>query len=135
MKKLLTFFLVALLTFSVSWARTYSYTLLKGDFTAPTQAAVTLTLANVDWALSGTPVGDPYLGNVDGTKGLQFGTANSPYSELSLSTTGISGTIQSITVNASTARSASATLSVTVGGVSYINYSLTTSSSDYTSSG
>ena len=135
MKRLLTFFLIALLTFGVGWARTYSYTFKKSDFSASAQQ--TVTLSEVEWTFSGTVGGSgtPYFGNVDSNKGLQFGSGSNPFTYLSLSTTGISGTIQSITVNASTASSATASLSVTVGGTSYISSNLTTSATDYTGTG
>ena len=132
MKKLLTFFLTALLAFSVGWAATYSYTFQR-VFTENPQ---TVTLIDVAWTFSGTATSaGEYYGNVDGTKGLQFGSGNKPWRSISLKTAGISGTIQSITINASTASSASATLVVTVGGSSFINQTLTDAATPYTGTG
>ena len=135
MKKILTFFLTALLAFSVGWAaETYSHTFKSTDSWS-SQIPQTVTLSSIEWTLDGTCSNGLYLGNIDGTKGKQFGSGSKPFSELSLSTTGISGTITSITVNASTASGASATLSVTVGGTSFINRTLTTTATDYTGTG
>ncbi len=128
MNRLLTFLLTALLAFSVGWAETtYSYTFESKQFSANE----TKTLGGIDWTLAGN---GGYWG-YDGTKGQQFGSGSSPYKSLTLSTSGIPGTITSITVNASTASSATATLNVTVGGTSYISHALTTSATNYTGSG
>ena len=134
MKKLLTFFLTALLAFGVGWAETYSHSFGPSDAWG-TEIPQTVTLSNISWTLDGTYTGDLYLGNVDANKGKQFGSGSRPFSALSLSTTGITGTITSITVNASTASSATANLSVTVGGTSFINSSLTSTATNYTGTG
>ena len=132
MNRLLTFFTIALLTFGIGWAATYSYTFSR-VFTENPQ---TKTLNEVDWTFSGTATtSGEYYGNVDAEKGLQLGSGNKPWRAVSFTTSGISGTIQSITVNACTASSATANLSVTVGGVSYINSALTASSTNYTGEG
>ena len=114
MKKLLTFFLTALLAFGVGWATevTYSYTFTSKQFTANNQ---TKTLNDVDWTLTG----DGGYWGYDGTKGQQFGSGSSPYKTLNLTTTGIPGTVKSVTVNASTASGATASIFVRVDGTLY----------------
>jgi hypothetical protein len=135
MKKILTFLMTALLAFGVGWAATYSHTFKSTDSWG-TQIPQTVTLSSIDWTLDGTCPNGLYLGNIDSSKGKQFGSGTKPFTSLSLTTNGIAGTITSITVNASTANSASANLSVTVGGTSFINnQSLTTSATDYSGTG
>ena len=128
MKKLITLFLFATLAASVGWADTYSYTFENKQFSSNG----TKDLGGVSWTLAGD--GD-YWG-YDVTKGQQFGSGNSPYKSLTLSTTGISGTIQSVTVNASMAKDGVGTISISVGGTSYLsNQSLTSSATNYTGTG
>ncbi|MBR5639005.1 MAG: chitobiase/beta-hexosaminidase C-terminal domain-containing protein [Muribaculaceae bacterium] len=128
MKKLITLFLIATLATSVGWADEYSYTFTSKQFSTNGSK----DLGGVTWTLSG----DGNYWGYDGTKGQQFGSGTSPYKTLSLTTSGISGTIQSVAVNASTANSASANISISVGGTTYLsNQSLTSTATTYTSSG
>lgn len=132
MKKLLSLLLIATLTTAVGWAETYTYT-----FTGKVYSALeTQTLNGVSWTLSGTTNdNEPFFGS-DNNKGHQFGSSSHYFTSLLLSTTAISGNIQSITINASTASSSNAKLAVTVGGSSYIqNLSLSTVATDYTGTG
>ena len=73
----------------------------------------------------------------DGTKGVHYGTGSAQVTYINLSTSGISGTISKIVVNASTASGVSATVSVTVGGSAFGGdaKSLSTTATDYTFSG
>lgn len=128
MKKLLILFLAVILATSVGWAETYSYTFTSKVFSANG----TKDLGSVSWTLAG----DGGYWGYDGTKGQQFGSGSSPYKSLSLTTSGISGTIQSVTVNASMAKDGVGTMNVTVGGKSYIsNQSLTENATTYTGTG
>lgn len=128
MKKLFSVLLAATLCIGVGWAEEYSYTFAQKVFSANG----TQILGNVSWVLAG----DGGYWGYDGTKGQQFGSGSDPYKYLSLSTTGISGTVQSVKVNASTAKDAIATMSITVGGTSYLsNHSLTTTATNYTGTG
>ena len=112
-----------------AWADEYSYTFQAKQFSSNGAK----TLNDVSWTLSGN---GNYWG-YDGTKGQQFGSGSSPYKTLSLKTSDISGTITEIVVNASTASSAIATISCTVGDSDFGTQaqSLSTSATNYTFSG
>lgn len=71
--------------------------------------------ATVTWLVSSDGTQSTY----DGTKGIHYGTGSSAVKYITLSTSGISGTIKKVVVNASTANSVSATVGVTVGGSSF----------------
>lgn len=133
MKRLITLFLFATLAASVGWADTYSFTFGSKVFSS----LGTQTLNDVNWTLGGTTNDDQTFYGFDSNgRGQQFGSASHYFTSLSLSTSGISGTIQSVKVNASTANGGNGKLSVTVGGTSYIsNQSLTTTATDYTGTG
>lgn len=112
-----------------TWGETYSYTFTSKQFSGNN----TVSLNNVNWTLAG----DGNFWGYDGTKGQQFGSGSSPYKSLSLTTNNINGTISEIVVNASTASSANASLSCTVGGSAFGGNAktLSTSANDYTFSG
>ena len=114
---------------SMSWAEDYTYTFTSKQFSSNS----TVSLSGVSWTLAG----DGGYWGYDGTKGQQFGSGNNPYKSLSLSTSGISGTITSIVVNASTGSSATATISCTVGGDAFgtQSQSLSATATNYTFSG
>ena len=97
------------------------------SFTIPKISSYTsYTINGVSWTVAGT--GGALGQNVDGTKGAQIGTAKNPATALSFSTSGISGTITSITVNTSGASSVSATVAVSVGSTSFNSNGNTTRS-------
>ena len=131
MKKLFSLLTLALLTMS-AWAatNTYSYTFGSKTFSADGTA----TLNGVEWTLATVATDDGYYG-YDGTKGQQFGSGSKPCSEVTLSTSGISGTITKVTVNASTGSQATATMEVTVGGDSFISTDLTSTATNYSGTG
>jgi hypothetical protein len=87
-------------------------------------------LSSVSWAASAT--GGAYWG-YDATKGQQFGSSGSPATNLTISTSGISGTISSVKVNTSGASSITGTVSVSVGGTSFTNASATSATLTATS--
>ena len=93
-------------------ATDYSYTFSAKVY----EAAGAQTLGTVSWTMSGT--GGSYFG-YDATKGQQFGSGSKPYSAVSLSTSGISGTISSIVVNTSGAKDINATVAVSVGSTAF----------------
>lgn len=128
MKKfLLSIFAVMLAVFSVNAAE-YSYTFTKSQFSANGKK----TLNNVEWTLSGN---GGYWG-YDGTKGQQFGSGSKPYKSLTLSTSGIEGTITKIVINTSGGSKVNATLTVSVGGATFgTKKTLTASAVDYTFTG
>ena len=114
---------------SNAWATDYSYT-----FSSQQYAAVgAKTLNGVSWIMAGT--GGSFFG-YDGTKGQQFGSGNKPFSAMSLTTSGISGTITSVVVNTSGANGTNATVAVSVDGNNFkcndeTTASLTTTATDY----
>ena len=115
MKRLLTFLTLLTVFIGVGFAEDYSWTLGYKDFVNSSGSSTdggTVTKNNVSWTYSACP----YVASENGTsgKGVQFGFGSKPVRTFSLSTSGISGTITSVKVNASTANSATATLSVSV---------------------
>ncbi|MBO4840322.1 MAG: chitobiase/beta-hexosaminidase C-terminal domain-containing protein [Bacteroidaceae bacterium] len=112
-----------------AWATDYSYTFSSQQYAA----AGAKTLNGVSWIMAGT--GGSFFG-YDGTKGQQFGSGNKPFSAMSLTTSGISGTITSVVVNTSGASSISGTVAVSVDGNNFecndkTTASLTTTATDY----
>ena len=95
-----------------AWAETYSYTFSSKQFSANG----TQTLNNISWTLSG----DGGYWGYDSTKGQQFGSGSSPYKSLTLSTSGISGTISSVKVNTCGASSIAGTVTINVGSTSFL---------------
>ncbi len=128
MKKfLLSIFAVMLAVFSVQ-AEEYSYTLAKGDGTKFGD----VTWKGVKWNISAD---NTSYCQWDGStsKGYQFGSSKQSCKTLTLSTSGIEGTITEIVVNTSGASSINASLTVSVGGIQYGNSTkLTSASTDYT---
>ncbi len=127
-------------------ATTYSHTFAQSDFSSTgsspkyfeplTQQNV--NLSGVKWDLVLTPKSGGntlYMGNVDGTKGLQFGSGSNSASSIKLSTSGISGTIKSVTVNTSGASDIKGSVTVSVNNSSWGTKSLTKSATDYTFTG
>ena len=131
MKKiLLSIFAVMLAVFSVQ-AQEYSYTLAKGDGTTFGD----VTWNGVEWNISADNTSHCQW---DGStsKGYQFGSGSNPCKTLTLSTSGIEGTITKIVVNTSGASSVNASFTVSVGGTQYGGSTkLTASATDYTFTG
>ena len=96
----------------------------------------TKTLGAYSWTLSTTPSGASFRG-VDATKGQQFGSAGTPATSATLSTSGISGTITTVKVTTSGAASVVATVGVTVGGIVFspTSSSISATSTEYTFTG
>ena len=109
--------------------KTYTWTAEGGQVT---KEAGTVTVSDVEWSFPAAG----YVG-FDAEKGIQIGSKNNPQTTAwTLSTSGISGTVKSVKVNACTAASGVATLSISVGGTSYLSgQSLTTTSTPYTGTG
>ena len=109
-------------------AEEYSYTFSAKQFTANSSK----DLGGVSWTLAG----DGGYWGYDGTKGHQFGSGNIPYKTLTLSTSGIEGTVKKIVLNTSGASSVNATAKITVGGESFgSQIKLTSSATNYTFEG
>jgi hypothetical protein len=128
----LGFMLLAALTFTQASAQqTYTHTFASGDIKAVGDA----TLTGITWNVDAVWNANSYFGFDTAnspSKGFQFGSANNSAQSVTLKTSGISGIISSVVVNAATASSTTATLDVTVGGQSTGAKSLSTSSTDYT---
>lgn len=117
MKKLLLTFLIAFITAlganAADLTSPYSHTFAKGELS---EAAGSKTLSGVSWSWDDMN----YLNfdTSDYKRGVQIGSKSSPQtSGWSIYTTGISGTITSVKVNACTV--GSATLNVSVGGTAF----------------
>ncbi len=83
-----------------------------------------------------TVTSDAAESSYDSTKGIHYGTGKLAVSYLNLSTSGISGTITNISVNASGASKTSAKLDVTVGGAAFgSQQSITSSAAEYNFTG
>ena len=87
-----------------------------------------------DDGVSWSVISDGTESNFDNDKGIHYGTNSASVQYIKLSTSGISGTITKIVVNASTASGVSATAGVTVGGSAFGGnaQSLSTSATNYT---
>lgn len=124
-----------------AWGATNTYTY---TFPKPAELSLSagkdsynLTLDGVDWTLSSTATINNFsFDTQNSSRGLQIGSGSNPSPDFTFSTTGIAGTIKSITVNASTASKASATLTVKVNDTQYGDTkTLTTTATDYTFTG
>lgn len=137
MKKIYFLFLFALIaSMSGLQAETWSYTINSKVW----DAVGTRNLNGVDWTLSAEfGTGGSYFGyeGGDSGKGQQVGASkNREAKTMTLSTSGISGTIKSVTIYTGTASGVNATVNVSVGGVSYGDpASLTTENAPYTFEG
>ncbi len=108
------------------WGTTSTLTFTKacgGSGTADDKTAWTVT-------------SDAAESDYSSTKGIHYGTSKVAVSYLNLTTSGISGTITQIVVNASGASGTSAKLNVTVGGNAFgSEQSLTSNATNYTLTG
>ena len=99
--------------------KTYSYTFVSKVFSSEN---VTKTLNDINWTLSAERMNsntEIYFGN-DKTKGQQFGSIKKPVKTATFTTSGITGTIKSISVVAWNASKKSNTqLKVSINGISY----------------
>lgn len=99
--------------------KTYSYTFVSKVFSSEN---VTKTLNDINWTLSAecmVATKTTYFG-VDRTKGQQFGSGNQPVKTATFTTSGITGTIKSISVVAwNASKKSNMQLKVSVNGISY----------------
>ena len=140
MKQRITFLLTAVFALLVFMApalqvrgETYSYTFTSNAWTANGSA----TLADVAWTLN---MSGGTISTFDNDKGMHFGTNNNTCESVSISTSGISGTITDVTVEASRGSSLVGTLSISVGETAFNNgasttNALTTSNTSYSYTG
>lgn len=135
-KTLLVVCLMAIFAGVSAWGatNTYTYTFTATPALSTGQTSYNLTLGDVDWTLSSSAAINHF--NYDATKGVQIGSSGNPSKDFTFSTTGITGKITSITVKASTAKSATAKLTVKVNGTQYGDTkALTKTATDYTFTG
>ena len=107
--------LLLLLSFGVGeiWSTNYSFTFASGDLTT---TSTSFTKSSVEWSLSTTE--DQWSGTAN-QNGYRFGSANSTKT-LTISTSGISGTITAISVTGrSNNAKKTATVAVSVGDNSF----------------
>ena len=110
------------------------------ELTAKTwSAAGSQTLNGKSWTMAGEDDGTGYMG-WDATKGQQFGSGSHPYTSITLSSSGFTGTVSAVKVTTSGAKDISATVSVTVGSTSFKysdseSVSITSTSTEYTFTG
>ena len=127
MKKNLRYFMTLLLMMvaSVGWSETSTLT-----FTAACNGSGT-----ADDGVAWTVTSDADESQFDNTRGIHYGTSKKAVSYLTLTTSGITGTISKIVVNASGASETTATVEVTVGGNPFGSSPITSSATDYTFEG
>ena len=123
MKRLLTLCTFVLAMLVGAWADTSTLTFTSacgGNGTADDGVAWTIT-------------SDGDESSFDNTKGIHYGTSSKAVQYIKLSTSGITGTVTSVKVNASTASGVTATVDVTVGGAAFGGnaQSLTNSAAEY----
>ena len=130
MRKLKTLFALLVLSFFTIgqlWAtiaNPYSFTFANGDLTT---SSTSFTKGGVTWSLSATE--DQY-NNTSGKTGYLFGSAKNPKT-LVVSTSGISGTITSISITGrSNNKDKTATVSVTVGTTDFSSATATWDNGD-----
>lgn len=115
-------------------ADTYTYTFNSGDLEKTTPK--TYTFDKVEWNVSGKIA---YIGwDAINGKGIQLASKNNSVTDVTFSTTNISGTITSVKVNSSVGSKGKAEISVKVGGTSWgtqTNTATTATSFDFTGTG
>lgn len=132
LKTLLVICLMAIVGGVETWADTYKYTSAKEDYSSYSSGIFSFVSGNVTWT-GKTNYAKPSNEDTSSSKrGTQFGTKSSTNCSLSLSTSDIVGTIQSIVVNTATAKGCTVNLSVSVGGKEVGKKTLTGTSADYT---
>lgn len=132
LKTLLVICLMAIVGGVETWADTYKYTSAKEDYSSYSSGIFSFVSGNVTWT-GKTNYAKPSNEDTSSSKrGTQFGTKSSTNCSLSLSTSDIVGTIQSIVVNTATASGCTVNLSVSVGGKEVDKKTLTGKSADYT---
>lgn len=129
--KPLLFMLVLCMVGTLSaWAESYTYTAAKTDFKKGT---FSFKSGDVSWSGNSTYEAPTILETAKPSRGVQFGKKDSSKNTITLSTSSIKGTINSIVVNTATAKGCTVSLSVSVGGTKIgSSESLSGSAKDYT---
>lgn len=126
--KSLLFMLVLCMVGTLSaWADSYTYTAAKADFKNGT---FSFKSGDVSWSGNSTYATPD---NLDKSRGVQFGNKSLLNNTITLSTSSIKGSIESIVVNTATASKCTVSLSVSVGGTKIgSSASLSGSAKNYT---
>lgn len=134
MKKIFSLLMMSVLAIGASWAQVYTHNFSSGDLSDDGNPAV---LSDVSWNETYEWNGSAFFTfDKNATaRGLQVGSSKKSCKGFSLSTTGITGTITSVKVNASGASKVNATLEVLVGGTSWGINPLTSAATDYSFTG
>lgn len=111
---------------------TWAYTFADGDLGTTGSLSSSVTLNGIEWSFVMNDA--DYLGwDSSNGRGLQMGKKADPASSITLSTSGISGTVKKIVINTSGASGTDATLVVKVGGENFgSSIQTTNSAADYT---
>lgn len=130
LKSLLFMLILCMVGTLSAWAESYTYTAAKADFKKGT---FSFKSGDVSWSGNSTYEA-PTLYDSEYSRGVQFGTKKkSKNNTITLSTSSIKGTINSIVVNTATAADCTVSLSVSVGGTKIgSSESLSKSATDYT---
>lgn len=114
---------------------TWAYTFAEGDLGTTGNLSSSVTLNGIEWSFVMNDA--DYLGwDSSNGRGLQMGKKADPASSITLSTSGISGTVKKIVINTSGASGTDATLVVKVGGENFgSSIQTTNSAADYTFEG
>ena len=124
---LVTIMLLLSLGVGNSWASSYSMTMDQNSNKGTKNVHITTTTANsyqdvtyntVTWRVAWAGNGAPNSGR---TTQCQFGAGSNPCTSVTISTSGISGTITSVSVTCSGASSNNATVGISVGGTAFKN--------------
>lgn len=116
MKKFTAFMVAVALSVFGAFAATFEYEFNEANVTAAGFKKLgAYTLNGVSWTFSSTSTSLPNLKYNSG-KGLQFGSGNKPCPDLTVSTTGIAGTITSVAVDAVYSSQARYNCAISVGG-------------------
>lgn len=123
---LVTIILLTTLSISYAWGSSYSVTMdqnAKGNnnvhiTTTTANSYQDVTYSTITWRVAWAGTGAPGQGS---KSQVQFGTGSTPCSSITISTSGISGTITSVSVTCGGASSNNATVGVSVGGTALKN--------------
>ena len=129
--KSLLFMLVLCMVGTLSaWAESYTYTANKNDFKKGT---FSFKSGDVSWSGNSTYAAPTTSDTSTPSRGVQFGTKGLSNNTITLSTSSIKGSIESIVVNTATAKGCTVSLSASVGGTKIgSSESLIKSAKDYT---
>ena len=113
LKSLLVMLVLCMVGTLSAWADSYTYTAAKADFKKGT---FSFTSGDVSWSGNSTYDAPTTFDTSTSARGLQFGTKRLKNNTITLSTSNIKGSIESIVVNSSTASDCTVSFGASVGG-------------------